>query len=60
MKNNSNRDLDKTCIYLNVFYNEKELYTVPADILTDARNRYFAGGGKTVKDKISFSVNDSR
>ena len=60
MKNNYSRDLDKTCIYLNVFYNEKELYTVPADILTDARNRYFAGGGKTVKDKISFSVNGSR
>ena len=60
MKNNSNRDLDKTCIYLNVFYNEKELDTVPADILTDARNRYFTGNGKTVKDKISFSVNGRR
>lgn len=60
MKNNSSRDLDKTCIYLNVFYNEKELDTVPADILTDARNRYFEGNGKTVKDKISFSVNGRR
>lgn len=48
--------LDKSCIYLNVFFNNKELNRAPIDILTDARNKYFISGGKKIKDKVCFTA----
>lgn len=57
MYNNSNITLDKSCIYLNVFFNDMEIAPVPADILTDARNRFFIAKGKKIKDKVFFSAN---
>ncbi len=57
MDNYSDVSLDKSCIYLNVFYRNKEINNIPVDILTDARNRYFLSRGKKIKDKVSFSAN---
>ncbi|MEE0929681.1 MAG: hypothetical protein UIM53_01615 [Acutalibacteraceae bacterium] len=57
MYNSSNIILDKSCIYLNVFFNDMEIAPVPADILTDARNRFFIANGKKIKDKVFFSAN---
>lgn len=57
MYNNTNITLDKSCIYLNVFFSDMEIAPVPADILTDARNRYFISNGKRIKDKVFFSAN---
>ncbi len=48
--------LDKSCVYLNVFFNNKELNKSPIDILTDARNKYFVSGGKKIKDKVCFTA----
>lgn len=57
MGNRSDIILDKSCIYLNVFYRNKEINSIPVDILTDTRNRYFLGKGKKIKDKVFFSAN---
>jgi len=57
MLNQTNNKPKKSCIYLNVFYNPFEVNSAPADILTDARNKYFSTGCRRIKDKISFSVN---
>ncbi|MEE1077055.1 MAG: hypothetical protein UHY68_07330 [Acutalibacteraceae bacterium] len=48
--------LDKSCIYLNVFFNNKEFNNSPIDILTDARNKYFISRGKKIKDKVFFTA----
>ncbi|MEE0264416.1 MAG: hypothetical protein UD936_02220 [Acutalibacteraceae bacterium] len=48
--------LDKSCVYLNVFFNNKELNKAPIDILTDARNKYFVSRGKKIKDKVCFTA----
>ncbi len=60
MINQLNNLPDKSCIYLNVFYNSLEINSVAADILTDARNKYFTSRGKKTKNKVSFSVNGIR
>lgn len=56
MNNQTKNLLDKSCIYLNVFYNNKELNNPPIDILTDARNKYFISRGKKIKDKVFFTA----
>lgn len=48
--------LDKSCVYLNVFFNNKELNNPPIDILADARNKYFVSRGKKIKDKVFFTA----
>lgn len=48
--------LDKSCVYLNVFFNNKEFNNSPIDILTDARNKYFISRGKKIKDKVFFTA----
>ncbi len=56
MNNQSKNLLDKSCVYLNVFFNNKELNNSPIDILTDARNKYFISRGKKIKDKVFFTA----
>ena len=57
MPNQNINVLEKNCTYLNVFYCSLENQTVPVDILTDARSRFFISGGKKTKDKLSFTYN---
>ena len=45
MPNQNINVLEKNCTYLNVFYCSLENQTVPVDILTDARSRFFFSGG---------------
>ena len=52
--------LDKSCVYLNVFFNNKEFNNSPIDILTDARNKYFISRGKKIKDKVFFTADGTK
>lgn len=58
MNINRSLTLDKSCVYLNVFCDEQEYDKIPVDLLADVRGRYFAGNGKRIKDKLTFTANN--